>query len=60
MNNDRRWYFGALGCGIVLAIAIALIAERECQKKLAFQRAYPASLTELIEGPEPVKCWFVN
>src|SRR3979490_1620957 len=55
-----RWYFFALACSIVLAIAVAYLVERRCQKELAFQRAYPEALSELIVGSQPVKCWLEN
>jgi hypothetical protein len=55
-----RWYFFALACSIVLAIAVAYLVERRCQNELAFQRAYPEALSELIVGSQPVKCWLEN
>ena len=55
-----RWYFFALACSIVLAIAVAYLFERRCQNELAFQRAYPEALSELIVGSQPVKCWLDN
>jgi hypothetical protein len=60
MNEGRRWYLFALGCSIVLLIVIAYLLEHRCQQALAFQRAYPQALTELIVGSQPVKCWLEN
>jgi hypothetical protein len=59
MNYDRWvWYFAALGSILLPILATAYFVERECQRDLEFQRAAPSSLSELIVGTKPVKCWF--
>jgi hypothetical protein len=59
MSNERWPYFAALA-SIMLAISVAYLVERNCQWALAFQRSFPAALSELIVGSEPIKCWFSN
>jgi hypothetical protein len=59
LNDLRRLalVFFALACSILLLIAVAYLVERRCQMELAFQRAYPEALSELIMGSQPVKGW---
>jgi len=59
MSYDRwRWSFVALASILLPIFAVAYFVERECQRDLEFQRASPSSLSELIVGSKPVKCWF--
>jgi len=59
MSNERWPYFAAVA-SCMLAISVAYLVERKCQRELAFQRSFPSDLSELIVGSEPIKCWFRN
>ena len=59
MSNERWPYFDAIA-SIMLAISVAYLVERKCQRELAFQRSFPSDLSELIVGTEPIKCWSNN
>jgi hypothetical protein len=54
----ERWQCYAVVASIMLAIFVAYLIERDCQRDLAFQRSFPAPLSEVIVGSEPIKCWF--
>ena len=59
MSNERWPYFAAIA-SIMLAISVAYLVERKCQRELAFQRSFPSDLSELIVGTGPIKCWSNN
>jgi hypothetical protein len=56
--SDERWPYFAAIASIILALSVAYLIERKCQRELAFQRSFPSALSELIVGSEPIKCWF--
>jgi len=58
--SDKRWPYIAAVTSIILAIVVAYLVERKCQRELAFQRSFPSPLSELIVGSEPIRCWFTN
>ena len=58
--SDERWPYLAAIASIILAISVAYVVERKCQRELAFQRSFPSALSELIVGSEPIRCWFSN
>jgi hypothetical protein len=58
--SDERWPYFAAIASIILAIFVAYLVERKCQRELAFQRFFPSALSELIVGSEPIRCWFIN
>jgi hypothetical protein len=58
--SDERWPHFAAIASIILAIFVAYLVERKCQRELAFQRSFPSALSELIVGSEPIRCWFSN
>ena len=59
MSNERWPYFAAIA-SMMLAISVAYLVERKCQRELAFQRSFLSDLSELIVGTEPIKCWSNN
>jgi len=58
--SDARWPHVAAIASIILAIFVAYLVERKCQRELAFQHHFPSALSELIVGSEPIRCWFSN
>ena len=58
MKNERWWHVLGFSSIIVVAAVVAFLFERECQKDLAFQRAFTPAPSESIVGSTPVKCWF--
>ena len=58
--SGKRWPYIAAVASILLAIVVAYLVERKCQRELAFQRSVPTALSELLVGSKPIRCWFTN
>ena len=58
--SDERWPYFAAIASIILAMSVAYLVGQKCQRELAFHRSFPSSLSELIVGSEPIRCWLSN